>query len=66
MLRWISWPGETRGKRERSRQLFFDFMNTFFPGHRHELRTAPGVGHSASAMYRTQQGRAVLFRALPG
>ena len=32
-----------------------------FAGHRHEVATVPGVGHSSRAMYQSPQGRAALF-----
>jgi hypothetical protein len=47
--------------RLRRGQIFFDFMNMFFPGHRHTLVTVPGARHSASEMYLSPEGRDAVF-----
>jgi len=50
--------GHTRLERG---NLFFSFMNTVFPGHRHALVVVPGVGHTQYGMYTSETGRAVLL-----
>ncbi len=38
-----------------------NFMDTFFPGHTHDLSVVPGVGHSGRQMFMSTQGLAALF-----
>lgn len=45
---------------ERGRTLA-RFMDAFFPDNGHLLRVVPGVGHSSSAVYTSDVGRAALF-----
>lgn len=57
-----NYQGRTRVRRGK---LFFDFMNTFFPGHRHKFRMVAGVDHSASRIYMSPEAQEVLFPILP-
>jgi len=47
--------------RLRRGEIFYDFMNEFFPSPTHRLLTVPGVGHNAAGMYQSSQGRSALF-----
>jgi pimeloyl-ACP methyl ester carboxylesterase len=52
-----------QGERRYPRGLnLFAFLNTFFPGHPHQLFEIPGVAHSSQGMYTSPKGGEVLFR----
>lgn len=40
---------------------YFSFMEEFYQPHAHVLAVAPGIGHSATAMYASPHGRSLLF-----
>ncbi len=40
---------------------YYDFLNTFFPSHQHDIATVPGVGHEARAMYNSSVVKPILF-----
>lgn len=53
------WQGRNRYERA---HLFYQFMDTYYPDHIHELIEVPGVGHSSGGMMRSNEGKQLLFR----
>ena len=39
----------------------FNYMETYYPGHRHLAKVVHGVGHSSRSMFVSDEGRAELF-----
>ncbi len=55
-------PARAQGPHRLARGTWFKaYMDRFFAPHAHRLVLVPGVGHSANRMFRSDEGRAVLF-----
>jgi len=52
------WQGVNRYERA---YLFYQFMDTYYSGHVHELVEVPGVGHSSSGMMNSSEGKRLIF-----
>jgi len=42
-------------------QTLIRFMDAFYPGHGHQEVIVPGIGHSSTQMYMSEEGRSALF-----
>lgn len=52
-----------QGKHRFERGLnYYQFIKTFYPDSRLQLRTVPNIGHSGKAMIQSKMGRELLFR----
>ncbi|MDH3240660.1 MAG: alpha/beta hydrolase [Alphaproteobacteria bacterium] len=57
-----SCPAMAQGPHRLARALGFKaYMDRFFAPHAHRLVRVPGVGHSSNRLFRSRQGRSVLF-----
>lgn len=53
-----NWQGANR--RERG-EIYFDFIQTHYPNHNHEISIVPGVGHNHAVMLNSPLGRAKIL-----
>ena len=62
----LSCPAVLQGPDRRARARHYQqFMDAFFPGHRHRSVEVPGANHSSRAMFDSAEGAAALFGTGP-